>query len=190
MNARCIGVTGTHSTGKTTFINEVTCHLREKELTVSVVTDLASTAASKGFPILHEHNEESTLWLMTHGISSELEQSLFNDVVIVDRPVIDAVGYYLAAMEITNRTIRTSYLDMLYCIASEWLRRYEFIFKTNLNPQVPLGAGRNNDHKFRALADQKITEALAYIEIDYIDMSHQPSEAYLQLVTNSFSCRI
>lgn len=187
MSTQFIGVTGTHSTGKTTFINNAAAQLRNSQLKVSVVTDLASMAVQKGFPILHNHNEESTLWLITHGISKELEQSLINDIVIVDRPVVDAIGYYLAAMEITNRSINRSYLDLLFCMASEWLKRYSLICKMRLNTGIPLGADRDTDHNFRVLADNKINEALMHIGIDFVEISDSSSNDYLKQIASHFA---
>jgi adenylylsulfate kinase-like enzyme len=71
-----IAVTGTHSTGKTTFINAVREELQGQGYRVAVVSDLGEEALNRGFPILYQHTPESTLWIMTTGIARELEAAL------------------------------------------------------------------------------------------------------------------
>ncbi|MGH3923755.1 MAG: AAA family ATPase, partial [Pseudonocardiaceae bacterium] len=93
-----IAVTGTHSTGKTTFLAALDRALTELGYAVAKVADLAEEAAERGFPILHRHTPHSTLWIMARGIALELEAALWADVVLVDRPVPDALGYYHAAL--------------------------------------------------------------------------------------------
>lgn len=155
-----IGVTGTHSTGKSSFIGIISNCLKERNVNFKTVSDLAAKAKTKGFPILQNHTEESTLWLVTYGMSLELELSLKNDVLIVDRPIIDAIGYFRAAMQITNRSINDKYLHMLLTIASEWICKYAILYKTVLDTSIALGPGRDGDLEFRILADCKIDETI------------------------------
>lgn len=82
-----IAIAGTHSTGKTTLLANVECKLLGRGLRVTRVGNLAVEAKACGFPILRHHTFTSTLWIMTRGISLELEAGLSSDIVLVDRPV-------------------------------------------------------------------------------------------------------
>jgi len=94
-----IAVAGTHSTGKSTFLGAVRSALEKEGMVVGSVSDKASDCRSAGFEILHKHTFESTLWIMSSVIQGELEAGLSADVVLVDRPVPDALGYLEAALE-------------------------------------------------------------------------------------------
>jgi nucleoside-triphosphatase THEP1 len=68
-----IGVAGTHSTGKTTFLHRVQSELERSGRRVETVGQIAARARVVGFPILDQHTAASTLWVITRGISEELE---------------------------------------------------------------------------------------------------------------------
>lgn len=87
-----IGIAGTHSTGKTTFLNELEAKIRSLGLRVNRVSDIGSQAAEAGFPILRDHTLESTLWIMSQGVANELKAGLDCDVLLVDRPIPDAIS--------------------------------------------------------------------------------------------------
>ena len=110
MAAVKLGVAGTHSTGKSTLVEALASALRERGLRVGRVADLATSARDLGFPILRDHTFESTLWIMTRGIAAELEAALRVDVVLVDRPALDALGYFWAAL-----AYRRAKLDPVVC---------------------------------------------------------------------------
>lgn len=163
-----IGIAGTHSTGKSSLVLELTKRFEAKELRVGNVGDLASLAKEKGFPILSSHTYDSTLWIMATGMMLEAEASLHHDIIIVDRPVFDAVGYFEAALEISNREERQERVDQLRTIAEMHTHEYDSLVVTVLDPKVPLGEGRDRDEKFRksaashiqAFADQFAPKAL------------------------------
>src|SRR5437899_994966 len=94
-----LAIAGSHSTGKTSLLQSVERVLRSEGYRVTRVSDLAVEARDHGFPILREHTSASTLWIMTRGITLELEAELNADVVLVDRPVADALGYLSAALK-------------------------------------------------------------------------------------------
>jgi hypothetical protein len=89
---------GTHSTGKSTFLARLAHVLRREGIEVATVADLAEQAHRTGLPILHAHNYTSTLWIITRGISEELAAWPHADVLLVDRPVPNALGYSFAAL--------------------------------------------------------------------------------------------
>ena len=97
-----IGIAGTRSTGKSTFLATFASILEERGLKIGPIDDLARRAQSTGLSILTEHTFESTLWIMPECMRQEAEASLTCDVILVDRPVLDALGYLKAALEVTG----------------------------------------------------------------------------------------
>jgi hypothetical protein len=162
-----IAVTGTHSTGKTTFVTAVQHRLETDGYTVATVSDLGAEAMQRGFPILHDHTPRSTLWIMARGISLELEAELHAQVILVDRPVPDALGYYWAALAHRNESCPRSWAEYLISLAGHHVATYDAIFKTQLDPTIPLGRDkpRDPDGHFRALADQAISDVVTELRL-------------------------
>jgi AAA domain len=164
-----VGVTGAHSTGKSTFLARLAHELRLRHIEVSTVADLGEEAKRMGMPILFNHTWASTLWIITRGISNELEAWLHADVVLVDRPVPDALGYYLAALEHRGEQAQPNELDPLTAIVRDHSRCYDLIFRTTLDPSIPLGTNKARDDNatFRRLADHHIRHVLDKLRHPY-----------------------
>ena len=161
-----VAVTGTHSTGKSTFLDLLEGLLQAEGITVGRVADKASDCRDAGFPILRDHTFESTLWIMSSVIRSELEASLAAAVVLVDRPVSDALAYLEAALLSTGRVIAEHERNYLYSLARLHSLRYPLFYRTVLDPTVPLGEGRDPDLGFRALVDNKLAHVLREVGVD------------------------
>ncbi|NQE88074.1 AAA family ATPase [Nocardia terpenica] len=164
-----IAVVGTHSTGKTTFLSRLADDLRRDRIEVAVVEDLGSQAHRIGLPILYHHTWASTLWIMTRGISTELEAWLHADVVLVDRGVPDALGYYEAALAYQQRQPDPRLIQRLEQMAIDHSRHYDQVLRTVLNPEVPIGSDkpRDTDLRFRELADKHVAEVLHRLGIGH-----------------------
>jgi predicted ATPase len=156
IRATKFGVAGTHSTGKSTLVEELSNSLRSQGLRVAKVSDTASQAQDLGFPILRKHTFTSTLWIMSHGISKELEAELNADVVLVDRPVPDALGYLWAALASRKETLTQADHEYLVNLARHHTRTYDMICRTALDTAIPLGPERDRDPDFRSEADKQI----------------------------------
>ena len=151
-----LGVAGTHSTGKSTFVRALAMTLSEHGVRVGCVADLASEARRKGFPILRDHTFSSTLWIMTSGIAAQLEAGIDKEVVLVDRPALDAVGYLWAALEHRRKTLTVEEDDYLLSLARNDAATYQVLCKTELDPMIPLGQDRDDDLEFRAAAGRQV----------------------------------
>ncbi|WP_426803428.1 AAA family ATPase [Xanthomonas campestris] len=169
--AKYIAITGTHSTGKSTFVDFISKMARARGLRVGTVKDNASECARLGFGILRSHTFESTLWIMATVIREEQFESLGADLVIVDRPVSDAIGYLEAALSTTERSIPTDEMEYLYALAKLHSPRYDLIFKSVLDERIALGEGRDPDLLFRKEVDQRISGVLATLDITPLDPS-------------------
>jgi hypothetical protein len=164
-----VAAAGTHSTGKSTFLARLTHELRREGIQVATVADLGEQAQRMGLPILYNHTWVSTLWFMTKGISAELEAWLHADVVLVDRPVPDALGYYLAALTYRDEEGDPHALLQLEALARDHSSRYDLIFRTTLDPNIPLGDNklRDRDNEFRALADEHVAGVLRDLNLPH-----------------------
>jgi predicted ATPase len=171
-----IGITGTHSTGKSTFIAAIRAGLERDHLKIASIDDLAQRARELGFPILSEHTFESTLWIMAECMRQEAEASLSADVVLVDRPVPDALGYLRAALEVTGRKIDERRVDELGAIARAHAGDYDLLVVSVLDPSVRLGEGRDEDAKFREAAARHISALMADFAPDALQITTTNSE--------------
>ncbi|MBB3342451.1 AAA family ATPase [Luteimonas sp. RC10] len=160
-----IAFTGTHSTGKSTFVDKLTDIARKRGLRVGKVKDNASECARAGFRILKDHTFSSTLWIMATVIREEQYEGLDADLVIVDRPVSDAIGYLEAALAVTGRELPSEDRNYLYALAKLHSHRYDLLFKTVLDESVPLGAGRDPDLAYRKDVDSCIGAALSHLGV-------------------------
>ncbi|MCM5692556.1 AAA family ATPase [Sinorhizobium meliloti] len=151
-----VGIAGTHSTGKSTFLDQLNTRLSAEGVRIGRVGDLATAARDRGFPILTDHNFESTLWIMAEGMRQEAEIALSSEAILVDRPVFDALGYLYAALEISGRSLLDRQLDELRSIAVAHAGDYDVLVMTNLDPAISLGEGRDKNHEFRIAAGNKI----------------------------------
>lgn len=152
-----VAIAGTHSTGKSTFLDGVEQRLSAKGISVGRVVDTASRARAAGFPILKDHVYESTLWIMAESLRQEMEAALNFDVVLVDRPLLDALGYLHAALEASGRQLPPAQLHELLQIALAHQSRYGWFAATVLDSNVPIGPGRDPDEVFRRLAGEAIS---------------------------------
>lgn len=164
-----IAVAGAHSTGKSTFLAKLAHELRRRDLRVATVGDLGEQAQRAGFPILAQHTWASTLWIITRGISNELAAWIEADIVLIDRPVPDALGYYRAALDYRREQpdpTTSRYLDTI--TREHTAHSYDLIFRTQLDPTIPLGANkpRDDNARFRQLADRHVAQVITDLHLD------------------------
>lgn len=187
-----IAVVGTHSTGKSTFLARLAHELRRCGLQVATVADLGEQAQRMGLPILWNHTWMSTLWIITRGISNEVQAWPHGDVVLVDRAVPDALGYYRAALEYRGETADPdawAYLEMLTRAHSDC---YHLIFRTQLNPQIPLGTNkiRDGNQRFRALADHHVEAILRELALPWLPLSADGHDTAVALACDFVAGRL
>lgn len=175
-----VGIAGTHSTGKTTFVELLEDWLTKMDYRVIRVNDLAKDARDIGFPILRDHTFSSTLWIMTRCITLELEASLNADIVLVDRPVPDALGYLFAALESRNETLSHTEHCYLIDLVKHHSKTYNVIFKTVLDSSMPIGTNKPRDHdpEFRFLASSGIDKVFSELEIPFLPLGIDTDVAF------------
>jgi hypothetical protein len=108
---------------------------------------------------------------MAEGIRRETLASLSNEVILVDRAVIDALGYLNAALHVTQRPSQERRRTILEDMARAYCRDYDLLVVTVLDTTVPLGSGRDQDEVFRRTADQEILKLAHSLRRPFITMT-------------------
>jgi hypothetical protein len=180
-----IAVTGAHSTGKTMFLARLARELRQHDVEVATVADLGEQAQQTGLPILHSHTYASTMWIMTRGISNEIATWPHADVLLVDRPVPDALGYYLAALDYRTEQPDPTLLGHLRTLAAQHSTHYDLIFRTELDHTVPIGTNkaRDDNARYRRLADHHIAAVLKELRIGHRMLAHDGHDSAIAYAT-------
>jgi len=183
-----LGIAGTHSTGKSTLVSQLETLLVDRGLRVKRVADVATEALKAGFPILRDHTFESTLWIMSRGVSRELEAGLEADVVLVDRPIMDALAYLFAALAYRGTTLSQEQSEYLLDLARHHSRTYAVICKTVLDSSIPLGPGRDEDLAFRSSVASQLNSVFSKLSL-----SHRvvvPGPAFIDLLSGDIGAAL
>jgi len=184
-----VGIAGTHSTGKSTFIERVESQAKAKGISVIRISDTATKCCKAGFPILEKHTFESTLWIIISVIKAELEAELSADLVLVDRPVHDALGYLEAALQATGRNLTNEERNYLYDLVKNHTNRYELLLKTTLDESIPIGEGRNPNMLFRRNAGLEIERVFNYLKVSYLDPNENIIQDRIQRIFDLISAK-
>ncbi|MFE7276883.1 AAA family ATPase [Streptomyces sp. NPDC057623] len=156
-----IGVLGTHSTGKTTLLKRIEMELRAEGVTVARTGRLGKRAAAAGLPKMQHHTAASTEWIITQGIADELAAAAQGaEVVLIDRAAHDAVAYFHAALEYRGEVPPRLERERLLVLASTQLSKYDLLFATVLDQDVPVDTSHDYDARFRHLVDQHLHRLL------------------------------
>lgn len=140
-----IAISGTHSTGKSTFVDRLAGKLTALGRDYSVIREIVRECR---LPILKEQTTASTLWMVATGIVEEVEAEQSGSVVLVDRPILDPLAYLLAT-EVAIREDSADY-EALEGMIAGWVRTYDLIIHSRLDRSIPFNkAGRDPDPHYR-----------------------------------------
>lgn len=173
-----IGITGTHSTGKTLLLKRIEMELRSHGVAVARTGRLAKRAAALGFPKMHHHTAASTEWIICQGTADILAaEAQGADVVLVDRAPIDALAYYNAALEYRDERADPLEHERLRLLAATQHPTFTLLLATVLNPDIPALAadGHPYDPHYRTLVDAHIHTLLAEDHLDHVRVTSTPS---------------
>ncbi|MGF1869816.1 AAA family ATPase [Photobacterium indicum] len=184
-----IGIAGTHSTGKSTFLDSIEKQAKENRISVARICDTATKCQNVGFPILDNHIFESTLWIIVSVIRAELEAELNADLILVDRPVPDALGYLEAALNSTGRSLNNEQQNYLYDLVKYHSNRYDLLLKTTLDESTPIGEGRDSNMNYRRDAGIEINNVFEYLKIPYLDPYDNATQEHIQNIFDSISAK-
>lgn len=172
-----IGVAGTHSTGKSTFCNELKLMLEAKDIDVASIPSFGKFAAEQRIPILTQHTYDSTMRFIDRTL--EAQQAATCSVVLVDRPVIDALAYWGAAMEYRQASACPAELAKVRAAVSDQLPHYSTTLATKLDDAIPIGPGRDGNQIFRQSVDAHLHRLLSDLSVTHDQLYPQTKERLL-----------
>ncbi|MGW0825207.1 AAA family ATPase [Streptomyces sp. NPDC002845] len=170
-----IGVLGTHSTSKTTLCKRIEMELRGHCVTVARTGRLAKRAAAAGLPKMQHHTAQSTEWIITQGIADAIGAAAQGaEVVLVDRAAHDAIAYFHAALEYRNEAPPRLERERLRVLASTQLPKYDLLFATVLDEDMPVDTSHDYDARYRRLVDQHVHRLLDEDDIVHRRVTSDP----------------
>lgn len=182
-----IGVAGTHSTGKSTFCNDLKVSLELKGVHVATIPSFGKLAVEQGIALLTQHTYDSTMWFIDRTLEAQQTACANADVVLVDRPIIDAVAYWYAAVEYRGASAASYEIDAIDALMLSHCQNYTAVVATKLDTSVALGPGRDTNSHFRELVDTHLHQLLGRLGIKHRVLFPQVRESLLaELQTDVF----
>lgn len=179
-----VGVTGTHSTGKSTFCDELKVTLECKGICVATIPSFGKLAVQQGIPLLTQHTYDSTMWFIDRTLEAQRTAVENAEVILVDRPIMDAVAYWNAAIEHRGTAAPAHQVDAISALLSRQLPDYTTIVATRLDSSIALGPGRDTDLAFRQSVDTHLHQLLSRFQIQHQMLFPHVREALLNTLHN------
>ncbi|WP_449105458.1 AAA family ATPase [Pseudomonas mohnii] len=179
-----VGVTGTHSTGKSTFCDELKVTLECKGICVATIPSFGKLAVQQGIPLLTQHTYDSTMWFIDRTLEAQRAAVENAEVILVDRPIMDAVAYWNAAIEHRGTPAPAHQVDAISALLSRQIPDYTTIVATRLDSSIALGPGRDTDLTFRQSVDTHLHQLLSRFQIQHQMLFPHVREALLNTLHN------
>lgn len=162
-----LGVTGTHSTGKSTFCDDLKVSLECKGISVATIPSFGRLAVQQGIPLLTQHTYDSTMWFIDRTLEAQRTAADNAEVILVDRPIMDAVAYWNAAVEHRGTPAPMHQIDAINALITSQLPGYTTIVATRLDSSIALGPGRDTNLVFRQSVDTHLHQILNHFGIQH-----------------------
>lgn len=162
-----IGISGTHSSGKTTTMD----YLKQKYPKLNLVSEAARDCP---YPINENTSFESQEWIFRTQIKRELDAPL-NDITISDRTVYDQLAYVKYAYQ--HHNITYAEYDMLEKRILAWGKTYDLIAYIPIQFGLVDDGVRSKSEEYRKEIDDFIQNILeSYVPNKYVVLRGPPSE--------------
>ncbi|MCX6317289.1 MAG: ATP-binding protein [Bacteroidetes bacterium] len=157
-----IAVTGTHSVGKTTFINDLIAHFQNEGKKVTLINEVARDLIKKGFKIT-----PLTEYGIVHYMKSylELERNAKGKLIISDRSLLDLLSYITVDQ---SPSIRSAYLDLIHEVWLMEKSRFDMYFYIPVEFGLTQDGSRSSDEKYRLAVDKQIVDFLQQFDLKYV----------------------
>ncbi|MBH41215.1 MAG: hypothetical protein CL685_00695 [Candidatus Magasanikbacteria bacterium] len=153
-----IAIIGTHSTGKTSIIRQLSLGLQEKGKRVFVVSELSRLAPGE---INEGAKIETQLWIQQKQKEEELKYALYNGHVLCDRSTVDNFAYL-------QRIANGVDVSEIEKEAVRHMQTYDFVFKTKKLSLAAVDDGiRSVDDVFRDDIERRIELLLKKHDISF-----------------------
>ncbi len=156
-----IAIIGTHSTGKTTILENLSSHFKELGKEVIILPEYARLCP---FPINENTTIEAQKWILLSQITEENKIDHRDKILLSDRGTIDNFAYMY-------RIGHTDAIENFERCAVAHMRTYDFVFKTQkLSLAAKEDGIRTTDLEFRDMIDRLITHLLLKHDIKYLNL--------------------
>lgn len=165
-----IAFTGTHSTGKTTLLNDIEKMLDGK-LRLHSVTEIARGIIEKGYPLGMDANIDSYVHYINNQIIAENAQMHGCDIFISNRTLLDPVAYAIVNRKLPRPYISEYFIEMMKNV---WLlekERYDLYIYFPIEFELEHDGVRPAGEKYRKNVDDVIVSLLNQYKINYIKIS-------------------
>lgn len=160
-----VAISGTHSTGKTTFLLRLAQMLTACNIRVHVITEVARSCP---LPVSSRLSASAALWIVTTTVASEVAAGFNCPVLLVDRPVLDAWAY-LAAVRTSEMPKEHEKRDLALTesIIRSWVTTYDLIIQTVLDPSIPIvdDTFRDTIQHFRCTVAREMISAAHHFSV-------------------------
>lgn len=165
-----IAFTGTHCTGKTTLLRDISAML-EGKLTVNCVTEVARGIIKRGYPLNMDANMDSYIHYINDQLNEENEKMFKCDVFISDRTLLDPVAYAMVNSKLPRPYISEYFIEMMKNV---WLLekdRYDLYIYFPVEFELEYDGVRPIDRKYRKDIDFMILSLLNQYQVNYLRIS-------------------
>lgn len=168
-----IAFTGSHSTGKTTLLNDAILRLKNKRL--SYITEIARNIINRGYPLNMDANIDSYVHYINDQLKAEkamCESSIF----ISDRTLLDPLAYSLVNRDLPRPFIPDHFISMMEGI---WLLEkdnYDLYMYFPIEFPMCSDGVRPTDEVYRSNVSNKILELLTKYKVPHIHVTGSPTE--------------
>lgn len=165
-----IAFTGTHSTGKTTLLNDVIEYYGD-DIKLKSISEVARKIIDKGYPLNQDANVDSYIHYINDQLSSEETYMRECDLFISDRTLLDPVAYAMVNSKLPRPYIPEYFIDMM---TNVWLlekNRYDIYIYFPIEFPLEIDGIRPLDEQYRKDIDEQIRMLLIKHKINYITVS-------------------
>jgi len=173
-----IALAGSHSTGKTTLLNEVV--KRNNIFKFISITETARIVIDKGFPMAKDATIDSYVNYVNEQLKAELSARRNNyDILISDRTILDAVAYSQINKKLIDDPFIPTYV--IEMIERVWLIEKEFYdFYIYCPVEFPLifDGVRDEDSVYQKMVSDHIKKLLEQYNVKHFVVSGSVSARY------------
>lgn len=159
-----IGISGTHGTGKTTFLYKLAhdMKIRHGSSSIKIISEISRECPFPYFKGQAVSSEEAQLWIFASQLLAELDSKKY-DITITDRTIYDVIAY---TMEVNDDLAA----EMLGLARFFWYDRIYFVRPYKTSYAFDDG-GRSTNNDLRVKVDKNLQKLLTSSDIEIREMS-------------------
>ncbi|WP_309387046.1 ATP-binding protein [Cerasicoccus frondis] len=174
-NTQLIAITGSHSTGKTTLINDLSRSLNSKGLDHSVISEIPREICRQlGDDAFHRDKNTLSKQTMLMMLQLARERAATSRITLSDRTILDHWIYTKNTFNATKEFIELR--DILFSAVADSLSAYRLILYIPIEIPLQQDDVREDDKAFQRQIDKDIKESLLNTGINFSTISGNPIE--------------